>query len=655
MAWTPANVLPGQLLYPLPEAPPDGILQRSVEVIHGQMLARTRTFRARRLWTEAAAVYRAVSEAAGVPADERQRRVDALCPALRREGMDGEAARSLLGIVAVAAGECWERPVGVGDLAAAMSLLRGQVVETGTEADMIAAVALAAAVAGHVGGGVHVICADAARLATVSTRLALLCVPLGLSSGTLEPRQPVVIRRQVYRADITCGVAGEFVNDTLRDARLLADRPGDLRLRLERLRASEPRTERLLQRGLVFGIVLDAEELMLDRALKTSALSDEPGAGEELKATALAYDVAGHLTEGLDYNADRQGIPRLTDAGRERITDMLGQRGGPWAAAEWRSKLVGLAILARIFLEPGLHYHTHPTGVEIVESSMTPFVSGPYELRLTAAMLTLRHGLPMPSSGIPVVTMSLMEFLLRYRQCSGIAGRLGRASAGEFWSLYGVPATSLAAGGRSNSSPALFHLGRDRSSAWERLAGALQSARQNHQQTWILADAESAAASIKEFLADRGFAVSGPGETGAAGHARAPDVTVSVATEAGPSAPAVSEVGMPAHALLLQLPRNASQAAVYRRWLGQCPDFPRTHLVLALDDPRLQRGLARSFAAVALPLADSLPWLSRQLAALCVWWVTRDDASRARMARTEHRKIAGRIQKLLAFSGSVIR
>lgn len=640
----PAACTP-HMLYPLPDPRPEGLLERLAGALHGRAEAGVSGHRAAALLQEGQRVATR-AEALSGDAGARLAAWRAVHGGLRREGLAPAPLAEALAVAGAEAAAAWETAPGREDFAVALGLLRGMAVAADPGCDRAATV-LAAAAAGGVGSGAHLVAWDPAALADAGARLRALAPGLGLSLGEVDPRSDPAARRAAYRADITCVPAQELVRDALEDLQRLRDRPGDLRLRLERLHGRSERAARLRQRGLVLGFLLDADVVLLDLALRSIALGDEADAGEEMRALALAWDVSGLLAGGVDYVMAGDDRPVLTARGRGRLAEMLGPMGGPWSAPSWREQRVWLALLVRHGLTEELHYFLRPGGVELVDAAVAPLVRKAYARRLLVGLLSVRHGLESPVRGAPVTSMSYMECFCRYRRLAGTLATADPATGRELWSLYRLPMVDLARPG-----PAVrprLELVPSPDDAAEHVARRVADTpgRRVLVVTWN----PVAGAAVAARLTEAGHAVTGPGP--ASGPEDGADVRVLVPRPGEPGADTSPRVGAGVPGLVLVLHPGPDRRRWLRLWRWLARAAPEADLcqVLALEDPRLRGQPWRMIAGLAGALARPVPPLARWLAARCVTAAIARGAARERLARREHRQVAVRLGKLLAFRG----
>ena len=166
-----------------------------------------------------------------------------------------------------------------------------------------------------------------AHLATVNDYLAgrdadlmrPLYSALGVSVGIIQSQQPPPERRKAYQCDITYGTANEMGFDFLRD-RLLNRTLGEGNKDLfgQMLGISENgKADDLVQRGLHFMLVDEADSILIDEARTPLIISALPGEDEKIAAEAYrwAAEVHSQFIENEHYEYDHDD--RVVELGLE--------------------------------------------------------------------------------------------------------------------------------------------------------------------------------------------------------------------------------------------------------------------------------------------------------------------------------------------------
>ncbi len=137
----------------------------------------------------------------------------------------------------------------------------------------------------------------------------------------------------MYGCDVTYCSNKELAFDYLKDRLTLGRSRGRARLQLERLRDGHSKADRLLLRGLCFGIVDEADSVLIDEArtpLIISGRGEQDGLEHELYRTAIS--LAERLSEGRDFQIERrQRTLRLTPLGETRLRELTRPLRGIWS------------------------------------------------------------------------------------------------------------------------------------------------------------------------------------------------------------------------------------------------------------------------------------------------------------------------------------
>ena len=108
----------------------------------------------------------------------------------------------------------------------------------------------------------------------------------GLSVGAVTERlRDPVARRAAYACDVTYVTSKQVAFDYLRDGLERRRQKGRLALRIARLRR-EPQTAQLLLRGLCFGVVDEADSVLIDEARTPLILSGPAARSDSSESTA---------------------------------------------------------------------------------------------------------------------------------------------------------------------------------------------------------------------------------------------------------------------------------------------------------------------------------------------------------------------------------
>lgn len=325
----------------------------------------------------------------------------------------------------------------------ALGLGQARLVEMATGEGKTLTIALAAVPAGWLRRPCHVITANdylAERDAKNMARLYEFCgVRVGFVTAAMKPDERV----QQYACDVVYTTSKELVADFLRDRLTLGPlHPAPLRAVRNLLKASAPRLT-LVMRGLFTAIVDEADNLLIDEAVTPLIISRQQDNAALRDACRLAAEVAAQLVAGTDYTIDETFKDvRLTEAGRQRVTDLAPVHSGVYQGVEWLRELVDQALRARHFYLLGKHYVIQDNAVVIVDEFTGRMMPGrTWRLGLHQAV-EAKEGLEVSAPSEALARLSFQRFFRLFRKLSGITGT-AREAADEFWATYELPFTSV--------------------------------------------------------------------------------------------------------------------------------------------------------------------------------------------------------------------
>lgn len=339
----------------------------------------------------------------------------------------------------VAVRQIGERPFPV-QVAGALALEASCIVEMATGEGKTLAATMPAVVAGWRGRGCHVITVNdylAGRDAEWMGPIYRFC---GLSVAHVEQGMPPPERQRAYQADITYLTNKEVTADFLRD-RLALGRARSLAsvLLTKIVEGRGTGTDRLLQRGLEFAIVDEADSVLIDEAVTPLIISGDAPNPEQTEAFQQAVTLAEQLEPSRHYRtSERYREVDLTATGKARLADLTGSLGGLWRGTRRAEELAVQALTAREFYLRDKQYVIQDDKVVIVDE---------FTGRLMPDR-TWRDGLHQAIEAKEELTVNLpkdtyarisfQRFFRMYRKLSGMTGTAVEARR-EFWQIYNLP------------------------------------------------------------------------------------------------------------------------------------------------------------------------------------------------------------------------
>ena len=363
------------------------------------------------------------------------RRRPARCEELVPQALAGlrEAAARHLGI----------RPYPV-QLAGSLALHEGYLAEMATGEGKTLTASLAAVIHGWEGLPCHVITVNDYLAERDSRWMAPLYRESGLSVGCVTGPMDRDARREAYRQDVVYTTNKEIVADFLRD-RLWLGSLQDARRRLIPVilgRQAEIDTG-LVMRGIHFGIVDEADSILIDEAVTPLIISQTLPNDLFLEACAVAHRLSEGLRRDVDYSVDarRKEIelsPRLTD----RLKELVAASGARYRGISGYLDLVQQAVAARELFHRDHQYVVQDGKIVIVDEftgRQMPQRTWRFGLH---QLIEARESLPMTPPNETLARLSFQRFYRLFHRLAGMTGT-AREVADELWAIYQLPTVTL--------------------------------------------------------------------------------------------------------------------------------------------------------------------------------------------------------------------
>ncbi|MEX0777318.1 MAG: DEAD/DEAH box helicase [Phycisphaeraceae bacterium] len=397
-----------------------------------------------------------------------------------------------------------QRPYPV-QVAAALALYDGCLIEMATGEGKTLTATLPAVLAGWRGRGCHVITVNDYLAARDAQNMGPLYRFCNVSVAAIQADMPPVQRRQAYRADITYCTNKEVTADHLRDRLILGRQRGLVAALSAQLAGGDPRVESLVMRGLERAIIDEADSILIDEAVTPLIISGEAPNAELVEAYQQAATLAGDFEAARHYTVNHKYREvRLTNAGRGHLRQRGAAMGGVWAGARRAEELVTQAITARELFLPGKQYVVREGKVVIVDEftgRLMPDRTWRDGLHQAVEARELLDVTPMKDT---LARISFQRFFRSYRTLCGMTGT-GREATMELWRVYHLPVAVM-----PTHRPCIRrHLGtRVFADAASRWGAIVQDVRQMHQHGRpVLIGTRSVAASerLSELLGHEGM------------------------------------------------------------------------------------------------------------------------------------------------------
>ena len=360
-----------------------------------------------------------------------------------RRDTTSDLERSFALVREVAFRKIGDKPFPV-QIAGALALEGGCVAEMATGEGKTLACTMAVTVAGWRGRGCHVITVNdylARRDAEWMGKIYRFC---GLTVAYIEQQTPAAERQQAYMADVTYCTNKEVAADFLRD-RLLLGRLRGLSSALAAKIASGGGqvTDRLVQRGLHYAIVDEADSILIDESVTPLIISGDAPNAEQVDSFRQASEIASRLERTTDYSIDeRYREIELTDEGKARLEELASSLGGLWQAKRRRWEMVNQALTAKELYVKDKQYVVDDDKVVIVDEFTGRLMPDRTWRDGLHQAVEAKEKLEVNPPKDTYARISFQRFFRMYNKLSGMTGTAAEATA-EFWQIYQLPVVRI--------------------------------------------------------------------------------------------------------------------------------------------------------------------------------------------------------------------
>ena len=259
---------------------------------------------------------------------------------------------------------------------------------------------------------------------------------MGLTVGTITEGMDLDARRAAYACDITYCTNKQLVFDYLKDRLVLGQENRRLHLEVEGLYTEQPRTSKLLMRGLCFAIVDEADSVLIDEARTPLIISNKGDTAQEEVTYREAVNMAQRLQTPRDFTIRaRDKHIELTDLGKAEITRKARMLGSVWAGKKRREELVRQALSALHLYEADKHYLLKDGKVQIIDEYTGRVMEDRSWERGLHQMIETKEGCQISGRQETLARISYQKYFRRYLRLSGMTGT-AREVAGELWAVY---------------------------------------------------------------------------------------------------------------------------------------------------------------------------------------------------------------------------
>ncbi|MBI9016208.1 MAG: hypothetical protein JEZ07_02990 [Phycisphaerae bacterium] len=360
-----------------------------------------------------------------------------------RQDKEDDLERAFACIREVAFRQIGEKPFAV-QIAGAFALDNGCVAEMATGEGKTLMSSMVGTLGGWRGKGCHVITVNdylAKRDAQWMGKIYKFC---GLTAKHIEQGMDHRARQEAYMADLTYCTNKEVAADFLRDRITLGQMKGLSSVLLKRIaNGDDGFAGQVVQRGLNYAIVDEADSILIDEAVTPLIISGSKGNDQQVEIYRQGAELVGLLKVNEDYaiNEKYKEI-EITDAGKRKIANEAEGMGQFWKAVRRRNEMVHQGLVAREFFIKGKQYVLDDGKVVIVDEFTGRLMPDRSWREGLHQAIEAKENVEINPPKETFARISFQRFFRLYKKLSGMTGTAWEAR-GELWQIYKLPVVKI--------------------------------------------------------------------------------------------------------------------------------------------------------------------------------------------------------------------
>lgn len=371
------------------------------------------------------------------------RRAQAMRGRLRQTGFAEELVGECFALVRESATRSLGQRHYPSQLMAGLALLQGKLVEMATGEGKTFAATLPACTVALAGYPVHVITVNDYLASRDAATMGPLYRFLGLSVGTVVQGMPKAARRDAYAQAITYCTNKDLAFDYLRDRVALEGRDSRLHLALSRLHGVDAGDDKLVLRGLYYGIVDEADSVFIDEARTPLILSAIGRTSDDAVHCERALDFARGLSAGEDYSLDGfQRTATLNEQGKAKLDEFAVGLNGLWTSMRAREEMVNQALSALLLYQCDHQYVVSDGKVQIIDESTGRVMPDRSWEQGLHQMIEAKEGCALTERRETLARLTYQRLFRRYVRLAGMTGTAMEVK-GEIRSVYRLDVVSI--------------------------------------------------------------------------------------------------------------------------------------------------------------------------------------------------------------------
>lgn len=384
------------------------------------------------------------------------------------------------------------------------AMLQGMLAEMETGEGKTLTATLPACTAAMAGIPVHVITVNDYLATRDSDLMSPLYNMLGITVGaisdeTQDPRQ----RKTIYECDIVYCTNQQVAFDYLRDRVTMGHRRGNLFRSIDGI-AEGNKAGGLILRGLCFGIVDEADSVLIDEARTPLKLSGPSGKQIQARILHQALRLADRLENyGNGYRVNDRNVT-LTTNGKAYLSQLVESMDNHWASARRRELLVTQALTAKHLFVKDHHYLVRDGQIQIIDQNTGRVMPDrSWELGLHQ-MIEKKEGLEVSDPSESIARITYQRFFRRYLRLGAMSGT-AREVSGELWSVYRMPVVKIPTHKPSRRTVLRSRMHRSASEKWQDVVAQTEAMHMRNRPVLIGTRTVAASENLSQLLSEAGL------------------------------------------------------------------------------------------------------------------------------------------------------
>ncbi len=317
------------------------------------------------------------------------------------------------------------------------AILKGMIAEMETGEGKTLTATLPACTAAMAGIPVHIITVNDYLARRDADLMRPIYEYFGLSVGISIGGMPEDQRRKAYCCDVVYSTNKQVAFDHLRDRLVLKHYSSKLCIKLTDI--SEQKNvpgKQLLLRGLCFGIIDEADSILVDEAVTPLIISRPGDTRHKREIFEKALMLASSMNTGADYIVEaRDRNLELTEQGADHLRQACEKLDGLWRNIRYREELVLQALRAQRLFVRDKHYLVDDGKVKIVDEFTGRIMPDRTWEKGLHQMIEVKEGCEITGENETIGRISYQRFFRRYLKLGGMTGT-AREVNNEMKSVY---------------------------------------------------------------------------------------------------------------------------------------------------------------------------------------------------------------------------